>query len=152
MEKEQQEQSAPAIMINTQYIKDMSLEIPHAPEIFREITAQPQLDIKVDIDTKHLQDNFFNVSLHFVLNGDVNDKKLFILELEYAGVVALNIPQEHLEPVLMVEIPRMLFPFARSVITNTLVSGGLPPFMINPIDFVAMYEAHSHKAEGKQAN
>ena len=152
MEKEQQEQSAPAIMINTQYIKDMSLEIPHAPEIFREITAQPQLAMKVDIDTKHLQDNFFNVSLHFVLNGDVNDKKLFILELEYAGVVALNIPQEHLEPVLMVEIPRMLFPFARSVITNTLVSGGLPPFMINPIDFVAMYEAHNHKAEGKPAN
>lgn len=152
MENEQNGQNAPAIMINTQYIKDMSLEIPHAPEIFREINAQPKLDIKVDIETKHLHDNYFNVALHFMLNGDVNDKKLFILELEYAAIAALNIPQEHLEPVLMVEIPRMLFPFARAVITNTLVSGGLPPFMINPIDFLAMYEAHQHKAERKNAN
>lgn len=129
----------PAIMINTQYIKDLSLEIPHAPEIFRELTEAPNVNIHVDVDAQLMHDNFYNVSLSVKMDGDIKDKKLFILELVYAAVVSLNVPQEHLEPVLLIEIPRLTFPFARSVITNCLVEGGLPPFMINPIDFVSMY-------------
>ena len=82
------------------------------------------------------------------MDGDVNGKKLFILELKYAAVVGLNVPEEHVEPVLLVEIPRMIFPFARSIVTNTLVEGGLPPFMLNPIDFVAMYQ-NRKQAESK---
>lgn len=73
------------------------------------------------------------------MDGDVNHQKLFILELTYSAVVALNVPAEHLEPVLMIEIPRLIFPFARNVVTNCLVEGRPPPFMINPIDFVTMY-------------
>lgn len=129
----------PAIMINTQYIKDLSLEIPHAPEIFRELTEAPNVNIHVDVDAQHMHDNFYNVSLTLKMDGDIKEKKLFILELVYSAVVSLNVPQEHLEPVLLIEIPRLTFPFARSVVTNCLVEGGLPPFMINPIDFVAMY-------------
>ncbi len=136
--------NVPAIVINTQYVKDLSLEIPLAPEIFREITSAPKMDINVDVNAEHLHDNFFNVSLSIKMDGDVNDKKLFILELVYAAVVSLNVPQEHIEPVLLVEIPRMIFPFARSIITNNLVDGGLPPFMLNPIDFVAMYQARKN--------
>lgn len=134
---------APAIVINTQYIKDMSLEIPHAPEIFREITSNPEININVDVNASHLHDNFFNVSLNITMDADINGKKLFILELVYCSVVSLNVPQEHLEPVLLVEIPHQLFPFARAVVTNTLISGGLPPFMLNPIDFAAMYAARN---------
>lgn len=133
------EQQAPAIIINTQYIKDLSLEIPFAPEIFKELTSAPEVNINVDVNANNLENNIFNVMLNVSMDGNVNDKKLFILELEYACVVTLNVPQEHLEPVLLIEIPRMLFPFARSIITNTLVDGGLPPFMINPIDFVTMF-------------
>ena len=136
----------PAIMISTQYIKDLSLEIPLAPEIFREITTAPKIDIHVDVDAQHMHDNYYNVSLILKMDGDLNDKKLFILELTYSAIVALNVPQEHLEPVLLIEIPRMIFPFARNVVTNCLVEGGLPPFMINPIDFMTMY---NHR---KQAN
>ena len=91
-----------------------------------------------------MKDNFYNVDLVFAINGDVNGKKFFILELTYAGVVELNIPQEHIEPVLMIEIPRMLFPFARQIITTSLTEAGLPPFMINPIDFVQMYQARKN--------
>ena len=83
------------------------------------------------------------------MDGDVNEKKLFILELVYAAVVSLNVPQEHVEPVLLVEIPRMIFPFARSIITNNLVEGGLPPFMLNPIDFVAMYQARKNAQDNQ---
>lgn len=144
----QENQNVPAIVINTQYIKDLSLEIPHAPEIFREITSAPKIDINVDVHADHLHDNFFNVSLNIKMDGGINDKKLFILELVYGAVVSLNIPQEHVEPVLLIEIPRMLFPFARSIVTNSLVDGGLPPFMLNPIDFHAMFEARNQNQGG----
>ncbi len=145
----QENANVPAIVINTQYVKDLSLEIPLAPEIFREITSAPKMDINVDVNAEHLHDNFFNVSLSIKMDGNVNDKKLFILELVYAAVVSLNVPQEHIEPVLLIEIPRMIFPFARSIITNNLVDGGLPPFMLNPIDFVAMYQARKSAQENK---
>lgn len=133
------QQDNAAIVINTQYIKDLSLEIPHAPEIFREIKSAPEVLVNVDVNATHMNDNYYNVELRFNMDGNINGKKLFIIELVYAAVVTLNIPQEHLEPVLMIEIPRLLFPYGRSVITNCLVEGGLPPFMINPIDFVSMY-------------
>lgn len=141
------QQQMPPIMINTQYIRDLSLEIPHAPEIFRNLNETPNININVDVNANHLHDNFFNVELSIAMDGDVKDQKLFILELKYAAVVSLNVPEEHVEPVLLVEIPRMLFPFARSVVTHCLVEGGLPPFMLNPIDFVAMYQnRNSNKA------
>ena len=138
-------QENPAIVMNTQYIKDLSLEIPHAPEIFREIKAAPQVNIDVDVKSEHMHDNYYNVALNIRMDGDANDKKLFIVELEYACVVSLNVPQEHLEPVLMIDIPRLIFPYARAIITNSLVEGGLPPFMINPIDFVTMYNNRKNK-------
>ncbi len=134
------QQQVPPIVINTQYIKDFSLEIPHAPEVFRNLNQAPAVNIHVDVNASHMHENFFNVELSIAMDGDLIDEKLFILELKYAGIVSLNVPKEHVEPILLVEIPRMLFPFARSIITNALVDGGLPPFMLNPIDFVAMYQ------------
>ncbi len=147
--KKTQEQNAPAILINSQYIKDFSLEIPFAPEIFGEIKTNPDLHIDVEVTTRNLKENFFETALSFKINGEVNNKKLFILELVYAGVAALNVPEEHREAVLMIELPRLLFPFARSVITNVLVEGGLPPFMLSPIDFVALYQNRKAAEENK---
>lgn len=126
------------IVIHTQYIKDLSLEIPHAPEIFRELTMAPSVDVQVEVNANKMHDNFNNVSLTYRLNGNLNDKKLFILELEYAAVVAVNVPEEHVKPVLMVEIPRMMFPFVRSIVANAMIDAGLPPVMLNPVDFAAI--------------
>ena len=142
------EQMQPAIVIHTQYIKDMSLEIPHAPEIFRELTQAPAVDVQVEVNAHHMHDNFHNVSLSYRLNGDINGKKLFILELEYAAVVALNVPEEHIKAVLMIEIPRMLFPFVRSIVANAMIDGGLPPIMLNPMDFAAML--HNREENNKK--
>ena len=133
------QKALPPIIVNNQYIRDFSLEIPHAPEIFRKMTQAPSVQVNIDVNAKYMHDNFFNVELSVAMDGDVGQEKLFILELKYAAVVALNVPQEHVEPILLVEIPRLLFPFARNVVTNCLVEGGLPPFMINPVDFVTMY-------------
>jgi len=148
MTKEKSNQQVlPSIAVNNQYTKDLSLEIPFAPEIFKEINAGPEIDINVDVDTRHLENNVFNVELKIEMNAEINSKKLFVLELNYAAIVTLNVPEEHIEPVLLVEIPRILFPFARSIITNTLVDGGLPPFMLNPIDFATMYNARKEAAK-----
>lgn len=143
-QNKQPENTQPTIAISGQYIKDFSFEVPFAPAIFKEMTAQPQLQVDLHIDTAHLENNMHEVALTMKVNGEVNSKKMFILELTYAALVTLNVPEEHVEPVLNIEIPRLIFPFARSIISQTLTEGGLPPFMINPIDFAAIYMARKN--------
>lgn len=139
--KEEVKEQQVSIGINNQYIKDLSLEIPFAPEVFKDLSTNPNVDIKIDVDAKNVEGDVYNVALKIEMNADVKEKKLFVLELEYAAIATVNVPKEHLEPILLIEIPRILFPFARSIVTNTLVDGGLPPFMLNPIDFAAIYQA-----------
>ncbi len=148
---EDTQKQTPAVVFNNQYIKDLSLEIPFAPEIFREIKEAPKVNIDVDINAKNLGESYYNVDLHITINGDINEKKLFVLELTYSSVVNINVPEEHLEPVLLIEVPRLLFPFARNVVTQCLTEGGLPPFMINPIDFGAIYAAKKLKETTKES-
>ncbi|MBQ8870723.1 MAG: protein-export chaperone SecB [Alphaproteobacteria bacterium] len=133
----------PQLLIKSQYIKDLSLEIPFAPEIFKELIKQPELKIDVAIESKKIDDDY-NITLKLNLNSDLNGRKLFVLELSYAALVSINVPSEHIEPICVVEVPRLLFPFARNIITQCLVEGGLPPFMIAPIDFGAMYIARKN--------
>lgn len=140
------ETAKPAILINSQYIKDLSMEIPHAPHVFQKLNEQaPKVDIEVNLESKKLEENIYNVIMNIIINGDVKDEKAFILELSYGAVVTLNIPQEHHEAVLMVEIPHMIYPFARQIVANTLTNAGLPALMLNPIDFMAMYNAKKNK-------
>lgn len=147
---EENQAPRPPVMVHHQYIRDLSLEIPHAPEIFKENHGEPKINVSVDINAKHLEENLFCVELDFHLEGDVADKKLFILEMAYGGVAALNVPQEHVEPVLMIEVPHLMFPYARQAISATMANGGLPPLMLNPIDFVGMYQAR-HPQQPQQS-
>ena len=136
----------PALAIQSQYIKDMSLEIPLAPAIFKELNQSPAISVDINIANNKLEeDNFYNVSLTAKINADLGDKKLFIVEITYACVAYVNLPAEHLEPVLFIELPRLLFPFVRSAIANNLSAAGLPPIMLNPIDFVGLYNAKKAK-------
>ena len=143
------EQQQQTLMINSQYIKDLSLEIPHAPEIFKQLNKQPQIQVEVSVATKSLEENVYNVDLNLALNADIEDKKLFILELTYSAVVTLTVPQEHLDPILNIEIPRLTFPFARNIVTQCLMEGGLPPMMLTPVDFAAVYAAKQAR-QGQQ--
>lgn len=142
----------PPVMIQNQYIKDMSMEIPHAPVIFKKMQKQnPQINVEVNVEAHKLEeDNFFNVLLNISINGDVEAEKAFILELSYGAVVSLNIPKEHEEPILMIEIPHMLFPFARQIVATTMSNAGLPPLMLNPIDFMAIFNAKKAQAEANK--
>lgn len=154
MEKDQQktkEQNAdvrPSLSIRSQYIKDLSFEIPTAPTIFQNISSQPHLTVDVNVSVEHLGDLTHNVALTLALNSDVNGQKLFILELTYAAIVDLEVQKEHIESILNIDIPTLLFPFARNVIAQCLMEGGLPPVMLNPIDFAAVY-ATRLAAKGK---
>ena len=140
-----------ALMIHSQYIKDMSLEIPMAPQIFAEMNKAPNVKIDFSMGNKKLEGNNYEVTLTAKLNADVNDKKLFIVELTYGSVVTVNVPEEHFEPIMYIELPRLLFPFVRSIIANSLSAAGLPAMLISPIDFVAMYNAKKAK-EAEAAN
>lgn len=141
MEKEANNNQQPALMIHSQYIKDMSLEIPLAPEIFKEMNQAPDIHVDINMSSKKLDDGAYNVSLTAKVDADIAGKKFFIVELTYAAVATVNVPEETLEPVLFIELPRLLFPFVRSIIANSLSAAGLPPMMLSPIDFVALYNA-----------
>lgn len=146
---------APPLYINGQYIRDLSFEVPNAPQIFTKMTEQPKIEVNVDIEGGRLKDNTFNINLKFNVEGKIQDDVAFVVELVYGCIATLNVPEEHIEPVLLVEIPRHLFPFARSIIATAVRDGGFPPLMITPIDFAALYrdrlEAAKKAADEKKA-
>jgi preprotein translocase subunit SecB len=131
-----------AIQVNAQYIKDLSFEVPGAPGIFLELAGtQPELSVRVDLNAQLIGGNNYEVVLQLAAEAKVKDKVAFIVELSYAGVFTLMVPEEHLQPILMIEAPRLLFPFARAIIAGVTGEGGLPPLLLQPIDFNALYRA-----------
>ncbi|MDX2224035.1 MAG: protein-export chaperone SecB [Rhodospirillaceae bacterium] len=126
-----------------QYVRDFSFEVPHAPEIFTELRQKaPDIPITVEPAVRHLNGSLFEVTLTANVEAKAADRIAFILEVVYAGVVELDervIPQEHVHPILMIEVPRFLFPFVRQMVSDTTVGGGFPPLMLQMIDFAELY-------------
>lgn len=147
----EEQPKGPAVAIQGQFIKDLSLEIPHAPEIFSEIKSSPKMDIHIDVKSEPKGNGMYTSQLDISMTGKVEEKTLFVLELSYMAYAEVNVPAEHLEPVLMIELPRLIFPFARNVVTQCLTEGGLPPFMLNPIDFGALYMAKKQAEQNTSA-
>jgi preprotein translocase subunit SecB len=141
------------LQVNAQYIKDLSFEIPGAPQVFADLAgAQPDLAVRVDLNAVPLGGNNFELQLQLAVDAKVGEKTAFIVELTYAGLFAVNVPEEHLQPILLIEGPRLLFPFARSIISEVTVGGGLPPLMLQPIDFAALYRARMEAMAETQGN
>ena len=137
--------SAPVMRVLGQYVKDLSFENPgHAP-----VQSQPNIDLGIDVGaTPHADGNgLFEVSLKLSAKALADGKVMFISELDYAGLFQLqNVAQEQLEPMLLIEAPRLLFPFARRIIAEITREGGFPPLLIDPVDFVALYQAQLRRA------
>lgn len=129
------------VTINMQYIRDLSLEVPHAPQVFAKLNTPPQIGVDLNIDANKLNDNQYEVTLNLRINADCAEEKLFILELAYAAACTVKLPQEKLEPFLYIEIPTLLFPYARQIISSNLAEAGLPPLMLSPVDFAAVYRS-----------
>jgi len=142
----------PALVINGQYVKDLSFEVPGAPAIYGEMQGQnPNIPIHVDINANQVAENTFEVVLHLRVEAHLADNRpVFIAELAYGGIFTLTVPAEHVQPMLLIECPRMLFPFARNIIADLTRDGGFPPLMIQPIDFVQLFR-NRMEAEGEAA-
>jgi preprotein translocase subunit SecB len=131
------------IAVNAQYIKDFSFENPNAPQIFAPMAKPPEIQMNVNVQTRGLAENNFEVMLTLKLEAKAEGKVAFIAELAYGGVFTVPaMPEEHLKLFLLVEAPRILFPFARTAMTNTIRDGGFPYVMIQPVDFMALYVAN----------
>ncbi len=135
------------LVIHGQYVKDLSFEAPNVPTIFQEIQHAPTVSIHVDIETRELEHNTFEVTLSYQIKSMIEDKVAFILELMYAAVASVNVPQEHVQPMVMIEVPRLLFPFTRSIVAEISRDSGFPPLIMAPIDFVSRYSQQLEKRE-----
>lgn len=132
--------SGPALVIIHQFLKDLSFENPLGSDTPAGLKEAPTGTIRVDVRVKPLTPPDIEVVLFMSVDAKVGDKSVYLCECEYAGLFRLGrVPQEHVLPLVMIEAPRLLFPFARQVIANAVMAGGFPPLLINPVDFVAMY-------------
>jgi preprotein translocase subunit SecB len=156
-------QTAP-LVVNVQYVKDLSFEVPDAPAIYARLRQAPRVDINLDVQARRLGEgqNTYEVTLSVradatepTANGAAGapaaGARVFLAELSYAGVFTLTgLPENAIEPVLLVECPRLLFPFARNVLAETTREGGFPPVLLQPIDFVALWQARRAQAAAQQ--
>ena len=132
--------SAPQLMVLAQYTKDLSFENPNAPASLQQ-TTQPQINISVNVVTSPLSDTDIEVTLRLEGKAEAAGSVMFNIELQYAGVFRIqNVPQEQVQSLVLIECQRLLFPFAREIIATSVRNGGFPPLMLDPIDFVALYQ------------
>lgn len=141
----------PPIVINTQYVKDLSFEVPNAPEIFRQPADGQEIPIGIEVQTRHLETNVYEVVLHMRVEAKGHNKQIFLLEIAYGALCTINVPEQHLQPVLLVEVPRLLFPFVRAMIADLTRDGGFPPLMVTPIDFADLYRQRIAQMQAQQA-
>ncbi len=138
----------PRLMIQTQYTKDLSFENPRAPLALDQSQQRPEISVRVDVRAQPIQDTRYEVVIQLNIDAKAGEEAVFVLELSYAGVFQLlNIPKDSLQPLLLVECPRLLFPFARRIVADATRDGGFPPLMIDPIDFVALYRRRQEQAQ-----
>ncbi|PKP90788.1 MAG: protein-export chaperone SecB [Alphaproteobacteria bacterium HGW-Alphaproteobacteria-16] len=131
--------TAPSVGVISQYVKDFSFENPNSPAIYQ-IQGQPAFDVQFNIGASEVGQDVHEVILKIEVRAQMEDQVAFVIDLSYAGLFAVrNIPEEHLQPFLLGEAPRLLFPFARRVLADSVRDGGFPPLMLEPIDFNGLY-------------
>jgi preprotein translocase subunit SecB len=144
-------QQAPQnLSVLAQYVKDLSLENPGAPQSLRPRSTAPTINIGINVGSKQLVPNEVEVELSIEVRAADGAAVLFAIELVYAGHFRLtNIPPEAVHPVVMIECPRLLFPFARQIISDASRNAGFPPLLIDPVDFVSLYRQRMTEAQAQ---
>ena len=130
----------PQLNVVAQYIKDFSFENPNAPQSLTGRQEQPQIAIQINVGANPLTDTDIEVVLKLEGKAETGATLMFRFELEFAGVFRIrNVPQESLNPLVLIECPRLLFPFAREIVATAVRNGGFPPLLLDPVDFVGLY-------------
>ena len=144
-EKNQNGKNNFQFIINAQYLKDFSFESPKSPQSLRNFNEKPDIKIDVDVNTRSLKDHgedVFEVDLTLKGTTNMNKECVFLVEGTYSGIFTIkNAPEDVLKKILLIECPKFLFPFLRTINGNSTRDGGFPPLMITPIDFVALFES-----------
>ncbi len=150
----QQPPAEPSIQVVTQYVKDLSFENPHAPESLVAGWPAPETNVQVSLNARNLKDNLHECALTFRIEAkNKQDGRMsFIIEVSYGAMVALhNIPKENVQAVMLVEVPKLLFPFVREIVSGMTSRGGYPPLFLTPISFEAIYMEQIKRAQAEAA-
>lgn len=147
----QQGGQQPSLNVLAQYIKDFSFENPNAPQVLTNLPKKPDIQLNVNVNTARLNETDVEVALHLEARCVSEETVIYHADLTFAGVFRVkNLPQEAMEPVLLIECPRLLFPFARQIIGDAVRDGSFPPLYLDPIDFAALYRQRLARAAQQQ--
>jgi preprotein translocase subunit SecB len=142
----------PPLMVRAQYVKDFSFENPNAPASLAPQQQPPSINVQINVGATNVAENDFEVVLKVEGKAEHTGKLMFSFELAYAGVFRIvNVPKENLHPLVMIECPRLLFPFAREIVATVVRNGGFPPLMLDPIDFVSLYRQNMERQAAQEA-
>jgi preprotein translocase subunit SecB len=145
-------ENMPIFNIEKIFIKDLSVEVPNAPQIFLEREA-PQMDMQLNTQSAPVEDDIFECILSLTITAKIGDKVAFLVELQQAGVFRIkNIPAEAMEPALGVGCPNILFPYAREAVSDVILKAGFPPLLLQPVNFEALYLQQRQAAGSQQPN
>lgn len=134
------EQQAPVFSIEKIYVKDISLEIPNAPQVFLEREA-PEIEVKLHTEGSNIDEGLFHVLLTVTITAKIGEKTLFLVEAGQAGIFQIrNVPEQDMEPILSIACPNILFPYAREAISDLVTRAGFPPVVLSPVNFEAIYQ------------
>ena len=145
-------EAGPTLNVLAQYVKDLSFENPNAPQSLATDGKAPSIQININVNARTLSESNYEVELALEAKAAAEDKVVFNIELTYAGIFRVeNVPKDSLQPIMLIECPRILFPFARQIVASASRDGGFPPLMVDPIDFAALYRQRIAEPQG-QAN
>jgi preprotein translocase subunit SecB len=138
------------IKVISQYIKDLSFEVPNAPTIFFNQKNKPNINLNIDIDAKKIAEKIFEVSLKITANAKSDDQDVFLIEVIYAAAFEISDVEENmLEQILLIYCPNLIFPFVRKIIANLTIDSGFPPLMLDIIDFAMLYQKRKKVADSE---
>lgn len=144
-EQESTTPDTPVFAIEKLYIKDLSVEVPNAPAIFLENQA-PEVALQLQTNAQHLSEDTFESTLTVTVTAKIGEKTVFLVEISQSGIFHIrHVPEENLEPLLSIACPNILFPYAREVISDTVVRAGFAPVILQPVNFEALYAAQQQQ-------
>ena len=141
MSEQENQQAQPVFNLEKIYVKDLSLEVPHAPRVFLE-QGEPNIEMRIATQSEKLEDNFYDVSVTVTVTARLGDERvMFLNEVTQNGIFRLeNIPEEDMQPLLSIACPNILFPYAREAVSSIITRAGFPPVLLAPINFEALYQ------------
>ena len=146
-----EQQEAPSFSIEKLYLKDLSVEVPNAPEIFLERDT-PQVEIQLQTNGQHLGEGAYEVVLTVTVTARIGEKTVFLIEAGQAGIFRIfNVPEENIEPLVAIACPNILFPYAREVVSDAVTRAGFAPVILQPVNFEAMYMSRLAEQQGEAA-